>query len=164
MTQKRSSLPPITPWPPLITAARQPAWMVWRDRALTFGAWLLLALLCRNALITLGGEVMTLLGLAEDIPAPDFEEHMRRMRPYWFAVGLLLLWVGSWALVWVLRARWGRPAPMPRPLDPPSEAARHGADPAALLAWRDMPIAIVHVTEGRMHAVAPEPKQADAAP
>jgi hypothetical protein len=157
-------LPPITPWPPLITAAAQPRWMVWRDRLLTLGAWLLLALLCRNALITISGEVMQSLGLAENVPAPDFHEHMRRMQPYWVAVGLLLLWVGTWAMVWVLRRRLTRPAPMPEPLDPPSEAARHGADPAALLAWRDMRIAIVHVNEGRMHAVAPEPKQADAAP
>jgi hypothetical protein len=164
MSQPRHGLPPITPWPPLITAAAQPRWMVWRDRALTFGAWLLLALLCRNALITITGEVMLHLGLAEDMPAPDFREHWRRMQPYWTAVGLLLLWVGGWALVWVSRSLWTRPRPMPLPLDPVTEAARHGADPAALLAWREMPIAIVHVAEGRMRAVAPEPKETKASP
>lgn len=164
MSHPLPGLPPITPWPPLITAAAQPRWMVWRDRALTLGAWLLLALLCRNALVTIGHEVIQALGIADEFPAPDFHEHMRRMRAYWIAVGLLMLWVTAWALVWVLRRRLTRPPPMPLPLDPPSEAARHGAAPSDLLAWRDMRIAIVHVNEGRMHAVAPEPKQADAAP
>jgi len=71
-------------------------------------------------------------------------------------IGVLLLWLLGWGAVWVL-SRWLTPLrPMPPPLDPATEAARHSADPAALLAWRDLPIAIVHVEErGRMRAVPP---------
>ena len=151
-----SGLPPITPWPPLITAASQPAWMLWRDRLLSLSMWVLLALLCRNALLLAGEEALFLSGLSEQRPAPDFREHLRRILPFWITIGGLLLWLLGWGAVWVLSRRLTPLRPMPPSLDPPTEAARHGADPAALLAWREWPVAIVHVEEGgRMRAVPP---------
>ncbi|MBS7790360.1 hypothetical protein KTR66_10150 [Roseococcus sp. SDR] len=155
-----SGLPPITPWPPLITAAAQPRWMVWRDWLLTLSMWLLLALLCRHALLTLSAEILLLLGLRDEIPPLDFREHWRRMQPYWVAVGLLMLWLILWGSVWVLRRRLTRPAPMPRPLDTATEALRHEASAEALLTWRELPVAIVHVEHGgRMRAVPPGPER-----
>lgn len=147
----------ITPWPPLITAASQPRWMVWRDVLLSLAMWLLLAVLCRNALMTTGAEILLAFGVIDELPPPDFREHWRRMQPYWITVGLLLGWLIIWGSVWVVRRRFTPPLPMPLPLDVGTEAARHGAEVEALLAWRRLPIAVVHVVDGRMHAVPPEP-------
>ena len=130
--------------------------MVWRDTLLTASMWLLLALLCRNALLTIGTEILLAAGVIEEMPPPDFREHWRRMQPYWMMVGLLLLWLVVWGSVWVLRRRFTAPPPMPRPLDTETEAARHAADPQALLAWRELPVAIVHVEgPGQMRAEPP---------
>ncbi len=155
-----SGLPPITPWPPLITSAIQPRWMVWRDWLLTLSMWLLLALLCRHALLTLGAEIMLLLGLRDTLPPLDFREHWRRMQPYWAMVGLLLFWLLLWGSVWVLRRRLTKPAPMPQPLDTKTEALRHEAAPEALLAWRELPVAIVHVERGGCMRAEPPAGQA----
>lgn len=153
-----SGLPLITPWPPLITAASQPTWMLWRDRLLSFSMWVLLAILCRNALLLVGEEALFLSGLSDQRPAPDFREHMRRMLPFWITIGMLLLWLLGWGAVWVLSRKFTPLRPMPPALDPATEAARHGADPTDLLAWRDLPVAIVHVAEGgRMRAETPAP-------
>jgi signal transduction histidine kinase len=51
-----------TQWPPLITAAAQPRWMVWRDRGLTVAMWALFALVCHNFLFFAADEVRVAVG------------------------------------------------------------------------------------------------------
>ena len=155
-----SLLPPITPWPPLITAASQPAWMLWRDRLLSFSRWVGLAILCRNVLLLAGEEGLFFFGIVDQRPAPDFREHLRRMLPFWMTIGGLLLWLLAWGAVWVLSRKLTPLRPMPAPLEPAAEGRRHGATAEALLAWRELPVAIVHVEAGgRMRAEPPPTRQ-----
>lgn len=45
-------------WPPLITDAELPRLVVWRDRMLTLGLWMLLLVLCPHPFYLLGSAVI----------------------------------------------------------------------------------------------------------
>lgn len=131
-------------WPPLITSARQPAWMPWRDRLLTIAMWVLLALLCRNSLL-LGVDLLRELFGGERLrPNPDLEILWSRLEPYIIISALLLMWIFAFGLVaW---RRLLRPVRGRAPLLPITEEAGHRkAAPAALERWRGLAVAIVHV-------------------
>jgi len=140
-------------WPPLITAARQPRWMVWRDRGLTLFMWLLFVLVCHNFLRLAADGVREVSGRPRVGPEWDPEMLWEPLRPFLVVSGLLVTWLLLFGLVGIRRIARDRARPMPPPLDTGEEAARQGADGAALAAWRDWRIAVVHLDDhGRMHA------------
>ena len=147
---------PILPdqWPPLITSARQPAWMPWRDRLLTLAMWLLLALLCRNSIALAFDLLREAAGIDRRRPHPDFALFWARLEPYLIVTALLLMWIVTFGMVALRRLRRrSRHAAPELPLA--EEAATRGVTPDALDDWRAARIAVVHVdAPGRMRAEA----------
>ena len=149
-------LRPITPthWPPLITSARQPAWMPWRDRLLTLGMWLLLALLCRSSLALAVDLLRQAIGIERLRPDPDFALFWARLEPYLLVTALLLMWIVAFGTLALRRLRRRSLGDAPE-LPLVEEAATRGAAPDALVDWRTARIAVMHVdAPGRMRAEA----------
>ncbi|MBX9702162.1 MAG: PgaD family protein [Acetobacteraceae bacterium] len=152
MTHDTRPLPPHE-WPPLITAARQPRWMPWRDRALTALMWVLLALLCHNTVRLVFDEVRVAMGLPRLRPEPDFMLLWGRLEPYLVVIGVLLAWILTWGLLALRRLRHSARLPRPPGLSVTEEAARQAIAPEALEGWSVPRIAVVRVDpDGRMQA------------
>lgn len=145
---------PPEPWPPLITSGQQPAWMPWRDRLLTIGMWLLLALLCRNSIL-LGADLLRDLFGGERLrPNPDLELLWHRLEPYVVISALLLMWILAFGIVaW---RRLLRPVRARTPTLPIlEEAALRRAAPAEIETWRERGVAVLHVEPGGAMRVEP---------
>jgi len=140
-------------WPPLITAARQPRWMVWRDRGLTLLMWVLFVLVCHNFLRLALDEFRALTGRPRRGPELDFEDLWDPLRPFMVVAGVLVMWLLVAGVVSVRRVQRNLARPKPAPLGLAEEAADQGAAPADLAAWRGLRVAVVHLDEeGRMRA------------
>jgi hypothetical protein len=151
-----------TQWPPLITAAAQPRWMVWRDRGLTVAMWALFALVCHNFLFFAADEVRMAVGRP---PRREWDPEMQvvRLEPFFLVALLLVLWLLGAGLVSIRRMKRNLARPMPPSLALDEEAANQDAAAEALAAWRGWRLAVVHLDpQGRMSAEAhaPQPEAA----
>jgi hypothetical protein len=151
-----------TQWPPLITAAAQPRWMVWRDRGLTVAMWALFALVCHNFLFFAADEVRVAVGRP---PRREWDPlgQVERLRPFMVVALTMVTFLLAAGLVSVRRMRRNIARPKPPPLSLVEEAAHQGAGPDALAAWRGWRLAVVHLDpQGRMSAEAhaPQPEAA----
>jgi hypothetical protein len=143
-------------WPPLVTGARLPRAVVWRDVALTLLVWVLLALLCRNFLLLVADEFRVATGRDRVGPEFDLLALWQRLSGYVVVVGVLLGVLSFAGLATLRRLRRLRARPLPVPLPPAAEAARHGVALGDLEAWRALRVAVVHVDgQGRMRAEPP---------
>jgi poly-beta-1,6-N-acetyl-D-glucosamine biosynthesis protein PgaD len=153
-----------TQWPPLITAAAQPRWMVWRDRGLTVAMWALFALVCHNFLFFAADEVRVAVGQP---PRREWDPlgQVDRLRPFLVVALTMVTFLLAAGVMSVRRMRRNLARPKPPPLAVAEEAAHQEATAEALAAWRDLRVAVVHLdAEGRMHAEphTPEPEGARA--
>ncbi len=140
-------------WPPLITAARQPRWMVWRDRGLTLLMWVLFVLVCHNFIRLAFDEFRELTGRPRRGPEWDFEDMWDPLRPFLFVASVLVMWLLLAGIASVRRMQRNLARPKPAPLGLAEEAAEQGAAPDDLAAWRGLRVAVVHLDEqGRMRA------------
>jgi hypothetical protein len=148
----------IAPWPPLITHAAQPTWMVWRDRLLTVAMWLLLVGVCRNELTLLWSTVHDVLG--GELAGRDarWDIPWDRLKRLAAVIGVLVVWLGVWGAIALRHVSQVTREPVPLPIDPAAEAEQVAATPEAVQAWRMLPVAVVHTDEsGRLRVT---PKQA----
>jgi hypothetical protein len=140
-------------WPPLITAARQPRWMVWRDRGLTLGMWVLFVIVCHNFIRLALDGLREILGRPRRGPEWDFDDMWDPLRPFLVVAVLLVTWLLSAGVVSVRRVQRNLARPKPAPLGVAEEAAELGAEEADLAAWRGLRVSVVHLDElGRMRA------------
>jgi poly-beta-1,6-N-acetyl-D-glucosamine biosynthesis protein PgaD len=147
-------------WPPLITDARRPRAIVWRDRALTAAAWLLLFFMLRRGLSGLWDETLELFGRVARGPGIDWIGLWDSLSRYLTVAGLLCLWLFAWSLVTQRRRRRLAGTTAPAPLTLADHAHDAGCSEADLAAWRSWRIMVVHIDENDRISVVPR----DAAP
>lgn len=135
-------------WPPLITHANAPRYMIWRDRTLTLGAWLLMLWFMRQGLALMWSELVEWwYDLPHQEPEPHWDVWWLRLQPFVVAISLLALWLLGWGLLSrrrVLRQEWGPPPP---PLSLTEHAAEAGVEAAQLAEWRRLKIAVVNIDD-----------------
>jgi len=149
---------PAAAWPPIITAARVPRAVIWRDRILTIAMWLLLLYLMRRAVFLLWDEALELLGREEPAPEPPWTRWWERLQRYMDVAAVLGVWLLAWGIATLRRMRRyaGTPAPPPLPLT--EQARRAGCNAADLAAWQEWRIVHVDVdANDRISATPGEP-------
>ena len=125
-------------WPPLITDARRPRWIIWRDRILTVLVWALFLALFINQCLALRARIHA--HLADPTSEWDF-----LLRPFLIVAGILVLWLGASGAATYGRAVRNRRRPAPPPLVLDAEAAHLGIAPADLMAARQGQIIAVTI-------------------
>jgi hypothetical protein len=145
-------------WPPLIMAAHTPRWVKVRDVVLTLLMWILFVITLLTEFELFFGHYLKEMGLGHFHTEPNWPVFFERLRPYIVITAVL---AGLLAIASVLTLRGRRRSlllPQPSPLPAAMQARHAGMTEAALLAARDLPIAVVHVdTDGkhRVEALAP---------
>jgi poly-beta-1,6-N-acetyl-D-glucosamine biosynthesis protein PgaD len=142
-------------WPPLITDAGMSRRVVWRDRLMTLGLWLLLVYFSRHALQLIWYETLRLFGRAPVALDPiNWDVSWDRLHPYAIAVAILGVWLMVWAYVALLRLRRAVSVPDPAILSTAEEVIQSGCSEAELASWRQLKVAIVHLDGvGRVRVV-----------
>lgn len=137
------------PWPPLIVAARQPAWIRWRDFALTMAMWLLLAAMLNQEFELFLGVYLEPLGLdallhrlgVSDLdPKLEWLEFGRRLAPYLVVVFVLVTTLTTFTIHTLLRRRRSLGGASPRPLSLAREAREAALPPMVGSGARSMDI------------------------
>ena len=137
--------PPLTVWPPLITSASQPAWMPWRDRALTLLMWIVFAVLLETeAELTVAHGIALFRGGESSVP-PNWDEFVAALTPFVKVIAGLFVWLAAFGLVTMRRRRRTALLPQPMPLEDALEAGRGGMDVAGLHAARLLHLSVVHI-------------------
>ena len=147
--------PSLTNWPPLIVVSNKPRWVWWRDLGLTVFMWAVFAFMLEAEFELFFGEYLERLGWGDFDTEPDWEQFLRRLRPY---IGLIIMQVtalGIAAVSTIHRFRVAFRRPLPHPLQPAEEARRGRMDVAALLAARELRDAVVYVEPDGTHRVEP---------
>ncbi len=134
-------------WPPLITDARMPRRIVWRDRLLTLSMWGLMLFFARDIPVIVGAATLDWLGRDHNLMDIDVDIWVDELVPYVVASGVLGLWLLGWGLASLRRLRRARGMPQPPPLPIEADVERAGATQQQLEAWRDLRIAIVHLDQ-----------------
>ena len=136
------------PWPPLIVADSQPAWIRIRDFVLTTLMWLLLAALMSNEvelfvgiyLERLGfGAVLERLGFGEAGEKFGWLQLVGRLGPYLVVVLALVLSLSTFALHTVRKRRNALGMASPRPLSLARQARHAGLAPILELGGSNPP-------------------------
>lgn len=125
-------------WPPLITDAMRPRWMLWRDRILTVLVWILFLVLFIEQWLAFQARVevhFSTPGAGWDSP----------MGPFFAVVGIMLTWLVFTAVFTYRRATRARRRAPPPPLSMEAEAKHFGVTPAALTAARRQQIIAVAI-------------------
>jgi poly-beta-1,6-N-acetyl-D-glucosamine biosynthesis protein PgaD len=143
------------PWPPIITDAREPRLVVWRDRLMTVGMWLLLLYLMRHGIHVVLDAITDLFGHKLGAPDVDWASWWGRLQPYLIVAVFLGLWLAGWGFAALRRMRRNVGKPQPPALALAEEAHRAGSTEAALLAWRKLPVAVVELDEEGHPSVLP---------
>lgn len=133
-------------WPPLITAARQPAWMRWRDVGVTALMWLIFAIMLETEFELTFAGVRQLLG--HDVQADArWAEYWDKLVPFLQVVAALVAWLALFGVLTQRRRARALALPQPAALPAAADAARAGLAEAALLQARGWRIATVHLNE-----------------
>jgi hypothetical protein len=144
-------------WPPLIVAAHTPRWVKARDFVLTLIMWILFAIMLETEFELFFGHHLKEMGLGDFHTEPNWPVFFERLRPYLVTTAVL---TGLLTLAGVRTLRRHRRSlllPQPSPLPAGVQARLAGMTETALLAARDLPIAVVHIdTDGtyRIEALA----------
>ena len=142
-------------WPPLIVASEKPRWVVWRDFALTLGMWLIFAIMLETEFELFFGRYLERLGLGDFDTNANWARFFQRLEPYlWLIVMLLALLAASTVATVHRLRRFLKQAPPPS-LQATEEARRGHMEVATLLAAREMPNVVVHVTPDGTHRIEP---------
>lgn len=135
------------PWPPLITAARLPRWMVVRDVVLTLLAWILLGWLIRDALYLVYDFFRYPIFALTTAQPPDFALLWSRLRYFVILSASLILVLSLWAFVNRNRLKAATNYPPPRVLPIAEQAARFGIAESAVGEARAFKITLVKFRE-----------------
>ena len=137
--------PLATTWPPLITDAKRPRYVVWRDVLLTAAAWLLVFWMAQETVLIIIDEIWVLAGYATFAPALDWRLWWHRLWPYGLVISAGGIWLVAWGVVSHRRILRYHYLAAPRPLTLDAEAARAGCSGATLTTWRELKIAVVEL-------------------
>ncbi len=97
-------------WPPIISGARRPTWMLWRDIAITLFMWGVFLVLVEIEFAIVGGE---LAGISIETGGVGFEEIRGELRPAVWFIALLVAVLGFSTLL--SRRRRARALLQPQP-------------------------------------------------
>ena len=131
-------------WPPLITVAVRPAWVVWRDRGLTVLMWFMFALLLQSEFQFLVDRVSAFT-MAEKTPDPHWRYFWEHLWPFMRISALLVIGLFVAGLVGLARARRASSMPPPLPLSLAVEADAKGLDEETLQRARTLKRCIVAI-------------------
>jgi hypothetical protein len=146
------------PWPPLISAARAPRWVRWRDALLTSLMWLLFAAMLETEFELFFGEHLERLGFGDFSKEANWPTFFERLLPFMETAAVLVLLLAVAGLMSLRLYRRSFQLPQPAPLAASDQARRAGMDEAALIAARELTIAVVHVhTDGSYQVEIPAP-------
>jgi poly-beta-1,6-N-acetyl-D-glucosamine biosynthesis protein PgaD len=148
-------LAPLKVWPPIISDADLPRFVVWRDRLLTVAMWLLLAWLCRHMLHWTLDQLLALFGRPRHLPPLDWRDRWARLQPYFIVVGLLAIWLIIWGLASLRRIRRYSRMPQPAALTLEEQARQGGCSAAELSEWRKPRVCTAHLDEHGAICVVP---------
>lgn len=138
-------------WPPIVTDGKLPPAMVWRDRVLTVGMWLLLFWLARHELYALW-DISGAMVADGRLYFTGWQGKWAQLHPYLVAIGVLAIWELIWACVTLWRRKHYSRQPHPEPLTPQEEAGRIHCAPADLEAWRAFKVSVVDLDrDGTLH-------------
>jgi hypothetical protein len=132
------------PWPPLITVAVRPAWVVWRDRGLTVLMWFMFAVLLQSEFQFLVDRVAAFT-LEEETPDPQWRYFWHMLWPFLRISALLVVGLFVAGLMSLARGRRARRLPPPAPLPLPDEADAKGLDAMSLLRARTLKRCVVAI-------------------
>jgi poly-beta-1,6-N-acetyl-D-glucosamine biosynthesis protein PgaD len=144
-------------WPPIITNARRPRAIVWRDRILTLAMWLLLLFMIRRGISGLWDETLELFGRVARGPGIDWEQLWDELSRYLAAAAVLCVWLLAWGLVSRRRQRQLAGTTPPTPLSLAEHAHDAGCSEADLADWRALRTMVVHIDENDRITVVPGP-------
>ena len=145
-------------WPPLIMAAHTPRWVKVRDVVLTLIMWILFAIMLETEFELFFGHYLKEMGLGTFHTEPNWPVFFERLRPYLVTTAVLTGLLTIFSVRSLRRHRRSLLLPQPSPLPAAVQARHAGVTEVALLAARDLPIAVVHIdTDGkwRIEALAP---------
>lgn len=137
---------PQASWPPLITVAVRPAWVVWRDRGLTLLMWFLFALLLQSEFEFLVDRVAAFT-TADESPDPHWRYFWQMLWPFLRLSAWLILMLFLAGVLGLVRARRARTLPTPPPLLAADEADAKGLDKGTLLKARTLKRCVVAIGE-----------------
>ena len=130
-------------WPPLITDAARPPWVLWRDRFLTILVWTVFLALFVEQWLVFQARIETYFA------TPDAEWEFL-LQPFVIVVGMMVAWLVFSAIMTYHRAIKARRSAQPHPLALAAEAAHFGTTPNDLTAARQHQIiAVVIELDGR---------------
>jgi hypothetical protein len=146
-------------WPPLIMAAHTPRWVKVRDVLLTLAMWILFAIMLETEFELFFGHYLKEIGLGDFFHTePNWSVFFERLRPYLVTTAVLTGLLTLASVRTLRRHRRSLLLPQPSPLPAAVQARHAGITEAALLAARDLPIAVAHIDndgEYRIEAFAP---------
>jgi hypothetical protein len=138
-------------WPPLITDAERPRWIIRRDRILTVLVWVVFLALFIEQYLAFHARV----AIYFTDPAAEWEF---LLAPFFVVVAVLLISLGVSAIGTYRRALRERSRPTPAPLSLEVEAVHLGTTPAELSAARQHQIVAVTIEpDGRFRFTYTEP-------
>jgi hypothetical protein len=132
-------------WPPLIVAAHTPRWVKARDVVLTLFMWILFAIMLETEFELFFGHYLKEIGLGDFHTVPNWPVFFERLRPYLVTAAVLTGLLTIFSVRTLRRHRRSLLLPQPSPLPAAVQARHAGITEAALLAARDLPIAVAHI-------------------
>ncbi len=150
--------PPPQGWPPLITAAGQPPWMLWRDRALTMLMWIVFAIILETeAELTIAHVIAIIKGVEPEIPA-NWDQFMNSLFPFTLVIIALVSWLVFFGLLTMRRRLRTMLLPQPPPLAFALEAQRAGMEAPSLAEARRLDLAVAHLDAAGHYRIEPRPQ------
>jgi poly-beta-1,6-N-acetyl-D-glucosamine biosynthesis protein PgaD len=131
-------------WPPLIKAARQQRWLVWRDATITVAMWLLFLFIFVSQSIDFWKAIFQ---VQSEHPGAFLEHWDFRLKPFAALVLALAIWLllfGWWSLEnWRRATRGALPPPLPIAI----ESKRRGVSIEVLAEARNRKVATVAIDQ-----------------
>lgn len=139
-------------WPPLIVVAPRERWKAWRDVILTLFIWAGFLYIFVDQSIHFWSSIHHV----QVIYPGAFVEHWDfRLKPFAILVAVLCLWLFCFGIHSLRNWRRVTQEPVPPALPLGTEAVRHGMSEEAILAAREMKVAVISLDEsGRYSARA----------
>jgi len=145
------------PWPPLIVATHLPPWIRFRDALLTLIMWVGFAFVLEKEFVQVLRKYLEPLGVTEFYTEGSAAEFFDRLLPFVLIAAILMLMLGIAGLASLRRYHRSLRTPQPPRLQAAQHARRAGLDEVALLAARELPIAIVHIEGDGRYRIDPAP-------
>jgi poly-beta-1,6-N-acetyl-D-glucosamine biosynthesis protein PgaD len=142
-------------WPPIISNANRPAWVIWRGYAITAFMWGLFVFLLWREIDIAKQALLMLAGHPVEVIDTGFHEFLEDMRPTRWITLLLVASLAVATLISRLRRIAGLRQPQPAPAHDRELARDLGLDEEELNALRQQKIIALYVDEQGHVSVQP---------